>query len=243
MGLANAAYGRLTGRIVPGEIISVYGPHIGPLTPVVASPDDSGRFPATVAGTQVLIDGYPARILYSSDSQINAVVGYCYPCRTAQLVLNGAAGPEFPITGIAADPEIFQNADGTANALNQDGTLNSASNPADVGSVVSIWATGVTLTLPWLYGEVVTQAMDLNCCEVRLHHTMSTYPPTGFLENSIANVLYAGSAPGLVGAVAQINFQVPDGLRPRESKIGVNVVVSGVTSIGEVTIYVRPQQP
>ena len=110
-------------------------------------------------------------------------------------------------------------------------------------SVVSIWATGVPLTLPWRDGEVATQAINLNCCEIRLHHTTSTYLPTGFLENSIATVLYAGSAPGLVSAVAQINFQVPDGLRTGESKIGLSVVASGVSSVVQVTIFVGPQQP
>ena len=244
VGVANAAYGRLSGHVVPVEILSVYGPHIGPVSPVTAAPDDSGRYPATLAGIQLLIDGTAARILFASDSQINAVAPYCYPCRTAQLVSNGVPGPQFPITGITADPEIFQNADGSAVAVNQDGSLNSPSQPADAGSVVSIWATGVPLDVPWLYGQVATQAVNLNCCELRLHHTASTYPPSGFLENSVGNVLYAGSSPGVVSAVAQINFQVPDGLLPDESKIGLSVAASGASSAGVATIYVRPpQQP
>ncbi len=45
--IANAAYGPLSGRIAPGELISIYGPHIGPATPASSSgpaPNPSAAF-------------------------------------------------------------------------------------------------------------------------------------------------------------------------------------------------------
>ncbi|MBZ5585331.1 MAG: SBBP repeat-containing protein, partial [Acidobacteriia bacterium] len=44
-GIANAAFGGVLGRAAPREIISIYGPHIGPSTPVVAVPDSAGLLP------------------------------------------------------------------------------------------------------------------------------------------------------------------------------------------------------
>jgi uncharacterized protein (TIGR03437 family) len=69
-----------------------------------------------------------------------------------------------------------------AAGLNQDGSLNSASNPAAPGSVVSVWATGGGLPLL----------------------PVSVLWGPGSLE-----VLYAGNAPGLVYGVVQINFRLP----------------------------------
>lgn len=70
-GIANAAAGYVTGRIVPGEVISIYGRNIGPATPVAYS----GRYvPTSLGGLGVNIGGFPAPLLYVSQWQINAVV-------------------------------------------------------------------------------------------------------------------------------------------------------------------------
>jgi len=72
-GIANAAGGALLGRLAPGELMAIYGLHIGPAAPVSATFDAAGFLPTTLGGVQVTINGIPAPMLYVSDAQINAI--------------------------------------------------------------------------------------------------------------------------------------------------------------------------
>ena len=139
-GVANGAHGPVSGRVVLGEVVSIYGPHVGPSTPATFTPDSQGFVPTSLEGVQVSINGIAAPLLYVSDSQINAVVpSGAYPdSKYVQITINGVTGPSFPIAVISARPEIFQHSDATAAAINQDNSINSASNPAKAGSIVSI---------------------------------------------------------------------------------------------------------
>ena len=187
-GIANAAAGPATGHIVPGEIIAIYGPHIAPATGGAAS-------------VQVSIGGQDAAVLYASGSQINAAVPFGVvgrPTATVHVVNAGAAGPDFPVGVVGAEPEVFRNPDGYAAAINQDGTVNSPDHPAAGGSVVAVWLTGTGFQ-PALTGserQVIAAAQNLDCCTVTV-------------MGSPAEVLYGGTAPGLIGAVNQVNFRVP----------------------------------
>jgi uncharacterized protein (TIGR03437 family) len=147
-GVTNAAAGPITGRISPGEVIAIYGPHIGPSTPATATADSQGLLPTTLAGVQVSIGGVNAPLLYVSDSQINAVVPLAGNPSELRISNNGEISPGFPVVVVDAVPQVFQSPSTSASpisitvAINEDGTVNSNSNPAPVGSVVSIWATG-----------------------------------------------------------------------------------------------------
>jgi len=188
-GIGNAAYGALGGRISPSEIISIYGPHIGPSTPVTATPDGPGSFPSSLAGVQVFVNDQPIPLLYVSDSQINAafpyVLGGILPT-PIRITSTGVNSPDFGTTVIASDPQIFQNGNGIASALNEDGTLNALDHPATAGSIVSIFATG--LGRP-------SNPFTAGLCQV-------------YAGQITLNVLYCGQAPGLVTGAEQINFQL-----------------------------------
>jgi uncharacterized protein (TIGR03437 family) len=238
-GIANAAYGPLLGRIVPGELISIYGPHIGPATPVTATAT-SGFLPTSLAGVKVLVNGVAVPLLYVSDSQINAVAPQGASPNssvTVQIVSNSVTSPIFPATVVAADPQVFQNSDGTAAAINQDNTVNSAANPAKAGSIVSIWATGTGSIYPRpLDGQISTAAQDYECCQVgalvvAISNFVQVPPP-------LPVVSYAGAAPGMVAGIVQINFQVPPYI-DKPSTLGFSVFASGVSS-STVDIYVTP---
>jgi uncharacterized protein (TIGR03437 family) len=228
-GIANAAYGPLVGRIVPAELVSIYGPHIGPATPVTATAV-SGFLPTSLGGVQVFFNGVAMPLLYVSDSQINAVAPQSAApggSMTVHIVSNNVTSPDFPVTVVTAEPEVFRNSDGTAAAINQDDTLNSASNPAKAGSIVSIWATGTGSIYPRpLDGQISTAAQDYDCCQVEMG------------SSSAPVVLYAGAAPGMVAGVVQINFQVP----PYSGTPGAYgfVVIAGSKSSSTVGIYVTP---
>jgi uncharacterized protein (TIGR03437 family) len=212
-GIANAAFGPVLGRIAPGEVISIYGPHIGPATPATATADASGVLPSSLAGVQVLFNGVAGPLLFVSDSQINAVAPQAatpYGSMTVRIVSNGVTSPDFPATAIAAEPEVFRNPDGTAAAVNQDGSLNSAANPAKAGSIVSIWATGAGSIYPQPRdGQIANTAQDYYCCQIGI--LVGTITIYGQVPEPLPEpvVLYAGAAPGMVAGVVQINFQIP----------------------------------
>ena len=238
-GIANAAAGPLVGRIVPAELVSIYGPHIGPATPVSATAV-SGFLPTSLGGVQVFFNGVAMPLLYVSDSQINAVAPQSATpgnSMTVHIVSNSVTSPDFPGTVIAAEPEVFRTADGTAATVNQDGTLNSAANPAKAGSIVSIWATGTGLIFPRpLDGQISTAAQDYDCCQIGALVVRSS----SFVQapQPLPVVSYAGAAPGMVAGVVQINFQVPPYI-DTPGTLGFSVFTSGKSS-STVGIYVTP---
>ena len=66
----------LQGPIAPGEIISIFGAGLGPADGVGLQLDSEGRVATVAGGTQVLIGGVAAPILYAQANQVNAVVPY-----------------------------------------------------------------------------------------------------------------------------------------------------------------------
>jgi uncharacterized protein (TIGR03437 family) len=153
-------------------------------------------------------------LLYVGPNQINAIV----PSGAAEQNTLGLqiVTPNGTLTGptlsvVASEPEVFQNgppmpAGGSAVALNQDGSLNSATNPAAGGSVVTVWATGAGL-------DNYSGQQD----GIIAYGEYTPLLPVSVLNASYANVngvssldvLYAGSAPGMVTGVIQVNFQLP----------------------------------
>lgn len=192
-GIANAANGPLDAVIARGEVISIYGPHIGPSTPAIATTDASGILPRTLAGYQVMMGGQPISLLYVSDSQINAIVD---SLSTASFSVSGPSGttPNFSGAIVNWNPQIFRNADNSAIAVNQDGTLNSQTNPARVGTYEAIWVSGAAFGI-LNAGQIATSASDYNCCFVSIGGT-------------VEGAVYGGLAPGAASAVSQVNFLV-----------------------------------
>ncbi len=97
---------------------------------------------------QVFFNGKPAPLLYVSANQINTVVSdnpsvYFGP-ETVQVLLSGMKLPELTVPLTANMPGIFHNPDGTALALNSDGSVNNSTHQAKNGSVLSVFGTGVT---------------------------------------------------------------------------------------------------
>jgi uncharacterized protein (TIGR03437 family) len=199
-GLANAAGGDLSGRVAPAELISIYGLHLGVSTPAYGSFDAAGFLPTTLAGVQVAFNGIPAPLLYVSDTQINAVVPLALvnmPSAPMRVSLNSGALPDFRVVVDTAIPQVARNADGSAAAINQDGTVNSPTHPAPARSFISIWATGIGYA-PGMDGQMQTSAGSFCSCPI---HDLAT--------NQDIVPSYAGTAPGMVTGVVQINFQVP----------------------------------
>jgi uncharacterized protein (TIGR03437 family) len=149
--------------------------------------------------TTVTFDGVPATVVYTSSDQLNFLVpAQLSPRSSAQVVVTADGLPSAAQSVQLADvaPGIFN-----PGILNQDNTVNSASNPALVGSVIQIFTTGL---LPPEAGAVV---------DVKVHDAANLTP------------LYSGQAPGVPG-LQQVNVRVPAGL----PGITTEVVVCGTTA-------------
>ena len=98
-----------------------------------------------------------------------------------------------------AQPAIFQNSAGYSAALNQDGSVNSFQNPAQPGSIVTVFASGAGEPVRWSDGQIVPP-----------DQTGAYAAPVSILAGGLSlEVDYAGDAPGLVAGVMQINFRLP----------------------------------
>jgi uncharacterized protein (TIGR03437 family) len=221
------------GVVSPGELVSVFGNSIGPAAPASASVV-GGKLPFTLGGVQVTFNGQSAPLLYSSAGQINAVAPFELAGQsTAQMAVTQNGQSLTTTVAVAAtNPSIFSaNATGTGQGgiLNADLSPNSASNPAPLGSVVAIFATGLGVTNPASVDGVLTSAANL---------PLVAQPVTVAIGGQNAVVSYQGAAPGLVAGMSQINVQIPSNITPGAA-VPVMIAVGGVQSQNPVTVAVK----
>ena len=231
-GFANAATFQ-PGSLAPGMIISLVGTNLGP-TQAVNGQVVGGRFTTALTGVRVLFDGIPAPILYASATQINAVVPYSLAGRAStrmSVEYNNIASNTIEPRLVDTAPGIFT-ADGRQAAMiNENGTFNSASNPAPAGSIVVIYVTGEGSTSPaGVDGEVIGSTLKRPIGAVRVR--------VGGIEVPAADIFYAGSAPTLVAGLMQINYRLPANT-PTGISTSVEVFVGSGQSQPGVNMSVR----
>lgn len=221
----------LPGPVAPGQIVSIFGAGMGPETGVVFDAS-RGRVETELAGTQVLFGGIPAPVLYASDRQVNVVAPYGLAGRTeadVRVQYRGATSAATAVFEIApVSPGFFSGAGtgrGLAAALNQDGSVNSPQNPAEGGSVIVLFLTGTGPTVPPSTDGEFSPAGRKPAQEIAVY--------IGWRR---AVVEYAGSAPGLVAGVTQINARVPEHLSGEQPVV---VEIGGIRSPNIATIAVR----
>jgi len=227
--VANAA-SLAPNMVSPGEIVSFFGSGIGPPSGVIASLDNGGRFPSTVAETRVLFDGNPAPLIYVRSDQVNAVAPFGLSGKTTtqvQIEYSGLKSNILAVPVAAGHFGIFtsdSSGSGQAAALNQDYSVNSASNPAPRGSVVILFGTGARLD-PAPDDGAIIQGPTLPQAPSML----------AYIGACPAEVVYSGSAPGLIAGAIQLNIRVPKG-----SQCGSgNLPVALNFSVNVPTISVR----
>ncbi|MBI3696385.1 MAG: hypothetical protein HY238_16300 [Acidobacteria bacterium] len=223
-------------------------------TPSIDIVVNAGSFQPTAAApgeiitgdTRVLFDGIPAPMIYASATQVNAIVPYEIAGRAitnVQVEFRGLRSPALVLRVVDAAPAIFTVAGsgvGQGAILNQDFSVNGALNPAVEGSIVQIFATGAGQTRPGGTTGLVTSAngLDLRVPVQRVSVRIG---------GQAAEVLYAGSAPGLVAGVIQINARVPQAARSGVAQAIVDapvvLTIGDVASQAGVTIAVRYGPP
>jgi uncharacterized protein (TIGR03437 family) len=219
LAVANSAGSGSLSTVAPYELVSLYGVGLGPQTPLNGQVVN-GAFTSSLGGCQVLFDGVAAPLLYAGSGQINAVVpARVVPGSSTHIQIVTPAGTvDGPIPSVASSvPGIFLDSKtGMAAALNQDGSINSASNPAKGGSIVSVFATGGANYFS--DGALVPLAIyDAHVPVLAVSGLLS-------LE-----VEFAGDAPGLVAGVMQINFRVPDS-QPLGTTFSFSLEIGGVST-------------
>lgn len=161
----------------------------------------------------VTFNGIGAQVLFSNATQINLVVPAGLAGQSsAQVVVtvDGLAGTPFSVNLAAFAPGIF-----TPGVLNQDNTVNSAKNPAAPGSIVQIFATGLSGT------GVIT---------AKIGSQVVTQP------------YYAGPAPGING-LQQVDLILPSDLSGDSVNVAVCGGARAAQAVCSPTVSVAISAP
>lgn len=199
-----------SGPIAPGEIISIFGTNVGPSTPQTFGLTAAGAVPTTLGGVTVMINSVAAPLLYVSSTQINAIVPYESAGQTSATVTvqsDSLTSSTFQVNLVATQPGIFslsQGGSGQGAILNQNSSVNGTSNPAAIGSVIQIFATGEGQVVPAVLTGSVTPGAPPYPVPVAT-------PITVTIGGQTAQIEYAGEAPALVAGVLQVNVVIPAG--------------------------------
>jgi uncharacterized protein (TIGR03437 family) len=204
--------------VTPGTLISLFGSGLGPENGVSFHLTPEGNVPTIVAGTRVLFDGVPAPVLYAQSKQVNAVVPFSMAGRAKVHVAveyNGSTISAGDWRTGASAPGLFtlnSSGAGPIAALNEDGTINGMDNPAKLGSIVQLFATGAGLGDPeQVDGQPAAAPLskpraDVSVLFERPAVTSGIRFTGGYLSGEIT---YAGAAPTLVAGVLQVNVRIP----------------------------------
>ena len=211
------------GPLAPGEIVTIYGSGLGPSIgqgPILATPNTIGILNS---GSRIWFGNIAAPILFTSTGQINALVPYeLLGTVSVQAEFDGRRSPPRDIVIGLAAPAIFtQNASGRGNSaiLNQDYSLNTPAHPAARGSVVMIYATGGGQTSP---SSTTGQIAGPNPVNLALSVTVT-------IAGRLLEAIYAGTAPGLVTGLVQLNVILPPDIQIGTA-LPVSITIGGVTS-------------
>lgn len=205
-------------------------------------------WPTAVLDRQVVVnDQTAAPIYYIGATQINFQVPSSAPLGTQRIAVRLADTGELVAGGTllvqGAAPGIFtanSQGSGQAAVVNQDGTINSSSNPAPVGSTISIYGTG--------QGQVSPAVADGTAAPASLAYTVAVPTTNGAtcvdsansmcvaIASTFGNVSYSGLAPGYIG-LWQINVTIPQGVATGGA-VPMRVVIDGSTS-NLVTVAIR----
>lgn len=181
--------------LAPGMLASLFGNDLSEQTAQAGLP-----LPATLGDTQVWINDAPAPLLYVSPRQINFQTPWSLePGTVARVeVVRGSSGQAVAggtLLGAPAAAGIF-------GVLNEDGSINTPSNPAARGSVVQIYATGQGLVTRPPPDGFPAPAAPLAETPARPLVTIGTSSERDVQAD------FSGLAPGFVG-LWQINARVP----------------------------------
>jgi uncharacterized protein (TIGR03437 family) len=196
--------------VAPGSIASLWVSGFSfPTASASAIP-----LPTDLGGASVTIGGQALPFFYVSSTQINVQLPWDLPTGTNSVtVSSGGLSATSTFNVVPAAPGIFTYGNNLAAAQNADYTLNTASNPAQAGSYVTVYLTGIgPLDNPVGLGQA-TPAQPLSQATTASLATIGGMP---------AQIQFLGMTPGLVG-LAQADIQIPPTLAPGTYPVQVQV--------------------
>lgn len=229
-GVANAA--SYTPGIAPGMIAYISGFAMGPSALSSYELNSGGFIEKAAATTRVLFNGIAAPILYTSDGQVSAVVPYGVSGSAANMVVeyNGIQSATIAVPLSTALPGIFTtdaSGRGEAAVINQDGSINSLSNPAPRGSTITFFLTGEGANTPLgVDGRLAVPP-----------YAIPAMPLSVAIGDQPAQLQYDGGAPGEVAGMTQVNAVVPMNVVAGSASLVVSV--GGTSSASGVTVEVK----
>lgn len=193
--------------IAPGEVISIYGTGIGPAQGIQI-PARSLSYPTSLGGVQVFFDDIAVPLLYVSANQINAVAPFELAGKSSTVVRvqgTDAATNAVQVPVALSAPEIL-------NVANADATANSHANPAHIGDIITIYASGAGLMFPDAADGLVPTSAARGI-QLQVSITVGGTLPPDFpmmINPQPAAIYYLGEAPLQISGIVQINFQIPN---------------------------------
>ena len=233
LGILNAA-SFADQSVAPGEIVSIFGSNLGPVGGIAATAAD-GNIQGP-EGTWVFVEGenrYGVPVLFARHDQLNVIVPYHIAGeRLVTFRVQTARGesPGFGVTVAPSAPGLFTlsgTGQGRGAILNQDGTVNSAENPAEQGSIIVLFGTGEGQTdPPGITGRLIEPPISALVEAVRVT-----------VDGQEAEVLFAGPAPGFAGLL-QVNIRLPASVSAGDT-VAIRLIVAGISSPDLVTVAIR----
>jgi len=237
LAVVNAASQR-PATIAPGAVFTVYGLGLGP--DLLTAFDGATPFvPTIMGGTKVFLNGEALPVIYSSARQLSAAApNILEPDRQNMLEVeyNGVKSVAYSILSARASPALFTaSGAGTGNVaafqtdpVKGDLTLNSDKSPATKGLILILYATGAGPGLPVPQNGLVAIEASTN-----------SIPNVSVLLGDVAaEVLYAGTAPGLITGIVQINARIPDNA-PIGKAVPIWIKVDNLASPAGVTLNIK----
>lgn len=228
-GYSSSAASRSQARIAPGQLITIYGAGLA-AEPGISNGIENGIVPTEGGGARVMANGKPLPILFAGPGQVNTILPFetrLPVCLSVEF--RGVSSDAHCFSVLSpTDPGVFTYA-GTDHilALNQDNSLHSSSNPAAAGSAVQFWGTGFgSMSPPPVDGVITTNVLSRIDADVAVT-----------VDGTPATVLYAGSAPGIVAGVVQLNVRVPEG--SRALPLGSRVVIKAGNTETQGLLWIR----
>jgi uncharacterized protein (TIGR03437 family) len=219
--------------VSPGEAVAIQGAALGPSVGVAATPAN-GTFAKQLSGTTVSFDGVAAPILYTSATQVIAIVPYAVSGTTTNVTVGyqSQISSSFAVSVTASSPGFFtynSTGAGEAAGINANfGTLNNAANPVKIGDYITLFATGEGQTTPaGVDGKLAT--IPLPSPNLGVSATIDGIP---------AVVQYKGGVFGAIAGLMQLNLLIPAGVKPG-GYVPVTLQVGSVSTVdGAVWIAV-----
>jgi uncharacterized protein (TIGR03437 family) len=207
--------------IAPGELLSIFGER---LSGGVSTPPP-GQFPPSLGGVTVAINGVPSPLLYAGPQQINFQAPFELAGATQADIALSSTELSLPfsltIPLVAGNPVAFLNTALSNCGLgpvpltfNSDGSLNTCTNPAGPGSIVTVFLDGLGVTSP----AQVTGAITPNPC-VALN--LPVVASNGLI------VVSASALPGSISGVWQVYIRIPAN-ETGASEISMSLSAGGV---------------